>query len=71
MTLGGFVGTATFASDLGAFMPFLRLGEAVHIGEGTAFGLGRYRIEASGGQCPPRPSMPKGGEGEPAGGGRG
>jgi len=46
MTLGGFVGTATFEGDLAPFAPFLRLGEAVHVGKGTAFGLGKYRLEA-------------------------
>jgi CRISPR/Cas system endoribonuclease Cas6 (RAMP superfamily) len=44
MKLGGFVGTATFAGDLDVFMPFLRLGEVVHVGKCTAFGLGKYRL---------------------------
>jgi hypothetical protein len=44
MTLGGFVGTATFEGDLAPFAPFLRLGEVVHVGKGTAFGLGKYRL---------------------------
>ncbi len=44
MTLGGFVGTATFAGDLAPFTPFLRLGEVVHVGKGTAFGLGKYQL---------------------------
>ena len=44
MALGGFVGTATFEGDLAPFVPFLRLGEVLHVGKGTAFGLGKYRI---------------------------
>jgi hypothetical protein len=47
MTLGGFLGTATFEGDLAPFAPFLRVGEVVHVGKGTAFGLGRYRMERS------------------------
>lgn len=44
MKLGGFVGEASFEGALGDFMPFLRLGEHIHVGKGTSFGLGRYRI---------------------------
>jgi hypothetical protein len=44
MKLGGFVGTATFEGELDVFMPLLRLGEVVHVGKGTAFGLGKYRL---------------------------
>ena len=44
MALGGFVGRITFAGDLGPWLPLLRLGEVLHVGKGTAFGLGKYRI---------------------------
>lgn len=44
MKLGGFVGEISFAGDLGEFMQFLRAGELVHVGKGTAFGLGRYEM---------------------------
>ena len=44
LPLHGFVGTITFAGPLAAFLPLLRLGEYLHIGAGTAFGLGRYRL---------------------------
>ncbi len=42
MKLGGFVGDVTFEGDMGEFIPYLRAGEAVHVGKGTSFGLGRY-----------------------------
>lgn len=44
MLMGGFVGEATFKGDLGEFLPALRLGEVVHVGKGTTFGLGQYRL---------------------------
>ena len=43
----GLVGTISFAGNLGAFLPVLRLGEYLHIGAGTAFGLGHYRLVTS------------------------
>lgn len=44
MSLGGFVGTVTFEGDLAPFRPWLRLGEIVHVGKATSFGLGKYQI---------------------------
>ncbi len=44
MKLGGLRGKITFSGDLGPFMPFLRLGTEVNVGQGTSFGLGRFEI---------------------------
>ena len=44
MSLGGFKGKITFEGDLGTFIPFLLLGQYIHVGKGTAFGLGKYAI---------------------------
>jgi CRISPR-associated endoribonuclease Cas6 len=48
MKMGGFVGSVEYRGQLGEFLPLLRLGEKVHVGKGTGFGLGRYEIIASG-----------------------
>ena len=42
--MGGFVGTILFEGDLTPFIPFIRLGEYLHIGHHTAFGHGQYRL---------------------------
>lgn len=47
LPLHGFVGTIAFAGPLAEFLPLLRLGEYLHIGAGTAFGLGRYRLSGA------------------------
>jgi len=44
MKLGGFIGRMTYRGDLQPFLPLLRLGEMVHVGKGTSFGLGKYVI---------------------------
>ena len=44
MKLGGIVGTVTYEGALAPFMPFLALGEWLHVGKGATFGLGKYRI---------------------------
>jgi CRISPR-associated endoribonuclease Cas6 len=44
MKLGGFMGNITFEGDLEEFLPFIKLGEYIHIGKQTSFGLGKYEI---------------------------
>lgn len=48
MTLGGLTGTIIYEGSLGPFLPILRLGEVTHVGKGTSFGLGHYRLVAAG-----------------------
>jgi CRISPR/Cas system endoribonuclease Cas6 (RAMP superfamily) len=43
--MGGFVGDITFEGDIGLFMPLIKAGEILHVGKGTGFGLGMYRID--------------------------
>ncbi len=44
MKMGGFIGPVVFEGDFSPFIPFLFLGEYVHVGKGTSFGLGKYKI---------------------------
>jgi CRISPR-associated endoribonuclease Cas6 len=44
LKMGGFLGDIAFEGDLAEFMPYLKLGEFLHIGKGTVFGLGKYEI---------------------------
>jgi CRISPR/Cas system endoribonuclease Cas6 (RAMP superfamily) len=44
MKMGGFVGKVDYQGNLAEFFPLLKLGERVHVGKGTAFGLGKYEI---------------------------
>lgn len=44
MKLGGFTGRITYGEAPDVFLPFIKAGEILHIGKGTSFGLGRYRI---------------------------
>ncbi|RJX25920.1 MAG: CRISPR system precrRNA processing endoribonuclease RAMP protein Cas6 [Dethiobacter sp.] len=43
----GFLGEVEYTGKLHAFLPLLKLGEFMHLGENAAFGLGRYRIKRS------------------------
>ena len=44
MSLGGVTGAVSYEGDISDFMLLLRLGEYVHVGKGTSFGLGKYKI---------------------------
>ncbi len=44
MEKGGLLGEITYEGELAEFMPFIKLGEFLHIGGGTAYGLGKYEI---------------------------
>ena len=44
MKMGGFIGEITFEGDLKEFLPFIKLGEYIHIGNLTGFGLGKYEM---------------------------
>lgn len=44
MKMGGILGSVTFSGALAEFMPYLLLGEHLHVGKGTSFGLGKYEI---------------------------
>lgn len=43
--LGGITGTMECEGDLKPFLPWLLLGQDLHIGKNTSFGLGKYLIE--------------------------
>ncbi len=44
MILGGWIGEITYKGDFQKYLPLLRLGEHIHVGKATVFGLGKYRI---------------------------
>lgn len=46
MTLGGVLGNVKYEGNLRPFMQILKLGEHIHLGKGTSFGLGQYRIKS-------------------------
>lgn len=47
MELGGVVGHWTLTGDLSPFLPFLYIGQWLHVGKEAAFGLGGYRLETT------------------------
>jgi len=44
MKMGGFMGEITYEGDFEPFQPYIKLGEYVHVGKGSSFGLGRLEI---------------------------
>ena len=44
INMGGLVGQVTYAGEIGEYLPLLVLGELIHVGKGTVFGNGQYRI---------------------------
>lgn len=60
MQLGGVIGSWTLEGDLTPFLPALRIGEWLHVGKETVFGLGRYDLQDILADTPPfveRPSQ--------------
>lgn len=47
MKLGGFIGEVTYTGDITPFWPFIKLGEFIHVGKGSTFGLGQYEAEVT------------------------
>lgn len=45
IAMGGIAGEITYRGDFQPFMPYLRVGEHLHVGKGTAFGLGKIHIK--------------------------
>jgi CRISPR-associated endoribonuclease Cas6 len=45
MKMGGFVGEVIYEGDLEPFWPYIKLGEYIHVGKGSSFGLGKYKID--------------------------
>ncbi len=45
LKMGGFIGEITFEGDIAPFLPLIEAGEVLHVGKGTGFGLGRFKIE--------------------------
>lgn len=48
LSLGGVVGELTFRNVPGVFMPYLELGERIHVGKNTGFGFGKIKVEKVG-----------------------
>lgn len=44
ISMDGLMGQGIYQGDIGRFIRLLRLGEYLHIGKGTSFGLGQYRL---------------------------
>ena len=47
MQFGGLLGSITYRGELGPFMPYVAMGEWLHVGGKTSFGLGRYMLRTA------------------------
>ncbi len=52
MKFGGMIGEITYQGQIATYLPLLRIGEHIHVGKLTTFGLGKYRIRHGGGTLP-------------------
>ena len=48
VALGGVSGSLAFSGNLDQFMPFLKIGEFLHVGKSTAYGLGKIALGGEG-----------------------
>ncbi len=46
--MGGLIGRMVFEGDLYEFLTYLELGKALHVGKGTAYGMGWYSLKTLG-----------------------
>ncbi|GFP27978.1 hypothetical protein HKBW3C_02172 [Candidatus Hakubella thermalkaliphila] len=44
LLMGGFIGEVSYKGMLNQFLPFILLGEAVHVGKNCTFGFGKYQL---------------------------
>jgi CRISPR-associated endoribonuclease Cas6 len=44
MKFWGFVGSVVFEGNLKPYLPLIKLGEYIHLGSKTSFGMGKYEI---------------------------
>ena len=44
MKLGGLLGSIAYTGELEPFLPFIALGQYVHVGKNATFGLGKYSV---------------------------
>ena len=56
MKLGGLLGSLQLYGDLAPFSQLLHLGQWLHVGKETTFGLGRYTLECSANRLVPTPT---------------
>jgi len=53
LKMGGLVGKIKIAGDLSPFVPYLKVGELVHVGKGTSMGMGMFTITSLPGAANP------------------